>query len=365
MRIAEICPFSAGICGVWARVYSESREFAKLGHQVRVFSSNVEKGNQNLAKCEEDMGEISIRRFRSRSSIISKNVNYFDFEEEFNSFKPDIVITHLIHPHSFQALSLSLKLGIPCYLVTHSPFNVRRRFPLNIATQLFHNFNKARLKKFTKIISITKWEESYLEKLGIEKNKLEYIPNGLPGEFFKQKKIKPAKGKDVLFLGRIAPVKDIETLICAARLAPNVNFDIVGSPERDYLEKIKKLIARLDVKNVNLLPPVYDLRKKIKLIDEHRMFVLPSKREAMPIALLEAISRGKIAISSKTDGGKEIVIDGKNGFLFEIGNYRELAKLIRDNAKGNKKIEKEAVKTAEKFSWRHLIPKYQKLFNKR
>ena len=151
MRIAEVCPFSAGICGVWARVITESREFTRLGHSVRVFSSNIEKGNQNLAKCEEDMGELSIRRFKARTSIITKNVTYFDFEEEFNSYNPDIVITHLVHPHSFQALKLSIKQGIPCYLVTHAPFNVDRKFPLNLATQLFHKFNKAKLNKFTKM----------------------------------------------------------------------------------------------------------------------------------------------------------------------------------------------------------------------
>jgi hypothetical protein len=59
--------------------------------------------------------------------IASKNVTYFNFEEGFKQFKPNIVITHLIHPHSFKALKLCRQLDIPCCLVTYAPFNVARR----------------------------------------------------------------------------------------------------------------------------------------------------------------------------------------------------------------------------------------------
>jgi len=86
MKILEICSFSAGICGVWARVLAESREFVRLGHEVRVFSSDIEKGSGNLAICEEDIESISVRRFKSRSSIISKNVNLFEAEAAISGY---------------------------------------------------------------------------------------------------------------------------------------------------------------------------------------------------------------------------------------------------------------------------------------
>ncbi len=364
MKILEICPFSAGICGVWARVLAESREFARLGHEVRVFSSNIEKGNQTLAKCDEDLEGIAVKRFSAKSSIISKNVTLFDFENEFLDYKPDIVITHLLHPHSFKALKLCNEYKIPCYLVTHAPFNVRRGFPLNIATSVYNYVNvKPKLQKFTKIIAVTKWEMPYLLRYGAEAEKIAYIPNGLPEEFFKQKKARAAKGKDVLFLGRVAPVKNIENLLMAAKSLPKINFSIVGSAEKPYLEKIKRIIEREKLQNVRIYPPVYDLRKKIKLIDEHNIFVLPSTREAMPQVLLEAMARGRVVISSKTDGGKEIINENKNGLLFEIGNYKKLSNLIRQNIKGNKIIGSCAKKEAEKYAWSSLIKCYILLFN--
>lgn len=363
IKILEVCPFSAGVCGVWARVLAESREFVKLGHEVRVFSSDVEKGNQNLAKCEEDIGSIAIRRFKSRSSIISKNVNLFDFTGEFLEYKPDIVITHLLHPHSFKALELCKEHGIPCYLVTHAPFNVQRGFILNAATSVYSRFKiKPKLHYFTKIIAITKWEMPYLLKLGISREKIIYIPNGLPEEFFRQKKARCEKGKDVLFLGRIAPVKDIETLLMTARALPEINFSVVGGYEKDYLDKLERIISKENLKNVRIFPPVYDLKKKIKLIDEHKLFVLPSIREAMPQVLLEALARGRLVISSDTDGGKEIIKNGKNGLLFEIGNYKDLARLIKKNIKGNKLMQRNAIVDAKRYAWSKLIKFYIMLF---
>jgi len=366
MKILEICPFSAGICGVWNRVLSESKEFVKLGYEVMVFSSNIEKGTAKIASSEENIGKIKIKRFISKQDfldkLISGNVTYFSFEDELTNLKPDIVITHLLHPHSFKALRLCEQQNIPCYLVTHAPFNVKRNFILSILTEIYRLIKvKSKINKFTKIIAITQWEKPYLLKLGIPEEKIVYIPNGIPEEFFKQK-INKKPTKDVLFLGRIAPVKNLETLIEAAKKIPKITFSIVGPAEEKYLEKIKGLIG--NSLNVNILPPVYDLKEKIKLIDNHKIFVLPSKREAMPQVLIEAMSRGKLVISSETDGGKEILENSKNGFLFEIGNSEHLSRLIQENINGNKDIREQAKTDSIKYAWKNLIKKYNFLFEK-
>lgn len=366
MKILEICPFSAGICGVWTRVLSESKEFTKLGNEVIVFSSDIEKGTGKKVLHEEKIKEIQIKRFNPNQDFLDKlvsgNVTYFNFEKEFINLKPEIVITHLLHPHSFKALRLCKQQNIPCYLITHAPFNVQRNFILSILTKIYYSIKvKSKLNNFTKIIAITKWEIPYLKKLGIPEDKIIYIPNGVPEEFFRQKKQKTKKQKDVLFLGRIAPVKNIELLIKTAKNLPEISFSVVGPAEEKYLKKLKYLIG--DSSNISILPPVYDLKEKIKLIDEHKIFVLPSKREAMPQVLIEAMARGKIIISSQTDGGKEIINDNRNGFLFEIGNSEQLVDLIKKNIKGNKQIQNQAKKDSEKYSWKNLIKKYQEILN--
>lgn len=101
-------------------------------------------------------------------------------------------------------------------------------------------------------------------------------------------------------------------------------------------------------------------------MDSCRVFILPSKREAMPQSLIEAMARRKIVISSDTEGGKEIVKDGKNGFLFNIGDASELANKLDYALSHNiSSIKKEARKSVEKYSWDKIIEKIEKLyFNK-
>ncbi len=357
VKILEICPFSAGICGVWARVMQESLEFKKLGYEVQVFSSNIEKGTKNIACESQNIDGIKIKRFKAKSSLASGNVFSFDFANEFNEYSPDIVITHLLHPHSFKALKLCKKANIPCYLVTHAPFNVKRRFPLNLLTWIYNSSNvKPKLNQFTRVIAITKWEMPYLARLGVDKDKIIYIPNGIPDEFFKQKKSK--ESKKILFLGRISPVKNIEYVILAAEKFPQIGFSIVGSAEEIYLKKLKSMAEARKLKNISFLNPIYDLKEKIKLIDSHNIFLLPSKREAMPQVILEAMSRGKIVIASSTNGSQELIEHDKNGFIFPIEKEEELFNLISKNLSPNKKIKKQAEKDSEKYSWSKLIKQY-------
>jgi len=369
-KILEICPFSAGICGVWARVLSESKEFQKLGYEVRIFSSNIVKGSHETASCEEDNEGIKITRFESNQSfvkkLVSSNVTYFKFEKDLKKYNPDLVITHLLHPHSFRALKICKKLKIPCYLVTHAPFNVKRSFILNLLTNIYNSINvKPHINEFTKIIAITKWEIPYLLSLGVKRDKIVYIPNGLSEEFFTQKKTKESEIKDVLFLGRIAPVKNPETLLKTAKLLPRINFTIVGKPEKEYLEKLNKIIEKEVIPNVSFVPAITDLKEKIKLIDEYKIFVLPSNREAMPQVLIEAMARAKIVITTKTDGAKEIINDNKTGFLFEINDFKKLAKLIEENINGNKKIQNNAKNQAKQYAWKTLIKLYIRLFKQK
>lgn len=370
LRILEVCPFTSGICGVFSRVLNESLEFKKLGHEVIIFSSDVEKGTGKKVSKKDNLQEIIIRRFPSKNGrigkLLSDNVIHWFNNEAVNemiALKPDIIITHLLHPHSARICTninnlKKLNPRLKTFIVPHAPFNIKRKFPLNIITSLWRKFSRLRLNKFDSVIAITKWEYPYLLSLGANREKIKYIPNGLPSKFFTQKKSEPKEG--VLFLGRIAPVKNIETIIKCAKQLQRVNFTIAGFPEKRYLEHLNNISKGL--KNIKIHPPVYDLSKKIKLIDSNKIFVLPSHREAMPQVLLEAMARGRIVISSDTDGGKELIDNGKNGFLFSIGKYMELCKLIELNLKGNKEVEKKAIVFSREYSWDKLIKRYEEIF---
>ena len=104
------------------------------------------------------------------------------------------------------------------------------------------------------------------------------------------------------------------------------------------------------------------LQKKVKIINWQKnpykvikssdVLVLTSKFEGLPNILLEGICLKKFIISSNCPTGpKEILNNGKGGFLFKVGNHKELSQKLLTYQKNyklclkKKKICKEKINT--------------------
>lgn len=97
------------------------------------------------------------------------------------------------------------------------------------------------------------------------------------------------------------------------------------------------------------------------------VFILPSKAENFPCSILESMSVGTPIIASAVGGVVE-QIDEKTGWLFEVGNYRQLAQII--NVIPNKINElrdmgKQCRKRVEEyFTEEQMLRAYQKLYQR-
>jgi len=119
-------------------------------------------------------------------------------------------------------------------------------------------------------------------------------------------------------------------------------------------------------------------KKKIKLINYNRnpfkfikrseLFILTSLYEGLPNVLLEAISLKKFIISSDCPTGpREILLNGKAGFLFRVGDYKNLAKKIIFYSLYKKNLKKKtffAYKNLKRFDYNNNLKKYLFLINK-
>jgi glycosyltransferase involved in cell wall biosynthesis len=192
MKILELCDFSAGICGVWNRVREESVRLKERGYDVLVLSSNLTKGNDKIAEQEDEIKGVKIKRFSAKKLGGESFMSWFskETEREIINFKPDIIIAHSYrHPHTIKALRIGKKIGAKVFLVTHAPFaRERNRTVIQNIIVLFYDMfiGKKTINNFDKVIAISKWEKTYLVKLGLEEEKIVYIPNGIPEEFFKK-----------------------------------------------------------------------------------------------------------------------------------------------------------------------------------
>lgn len=343
------------ICGVLTRVNNESEWMQKRGYGAYILSA-------------EDFGPLV--RISDNTSLW----NLRQLKKEIIDSEPDIIVCNTYrHLETHTCLNAAKKLKIPCVLVTHAPFlesGVRGKV-LSAATWLYDRFF-SRVNEFSAIIGISRWEIPYLCDLGVKANKFHYIPNALPDELFKnQKSLKPLnKSKlKLLFLGRIVPIKDIPTLLKAISLfnSNNIELTIAGPFKKEYRDFLVDGVDKLGIQDKTcFVGSINSLKDKIDIINEHDILVLPSKREGMPQTLLEAMALGKIVISSRNQGALEIIKQGQNGFLFNIGDpedlYKQLCYINNLNEEELKKISKAAIETASLFSANRIYPQTEKIY---
>ena len=374
-KILEVCPYSSGGCGVWQRVKQESLELIKKNYEVHVFSTYFDKGTDKIVPENENLNGVLIKRFPAKKLGGESFMNW-DYEKSVIELLPDIIIVHNYrHLHTTKAIRIVQKLrkikSVKLFLVTHAPFvegNITRS---KVSTMIVKFYDKIigpmTLKKFDKILTISNWEIPYLIGAGAPKEKITYIPNGIPKEFFSQKKIGKEENK-ILFFSRVSPKKKVETLIASVPYLKNkvIKIEIVGPKEEEYFKKIKSLINQLRIEErIIISDPIYDLKEKIKKIDSAKVFVLPSRVEGMPQALIEAMARGKIVIGSNSIAIRDLIKDKENGYLFEFNNPKSLAEIIDlalEKNTLNNKIKKQAKDSVKDFEWKNIIKKITALF---
>lgn len=129
-------------------------------------------------------------------------------------------------------------------------------------------------------------------------------------------RITKEKGYDIL--------KDIIITFYKKYNRKNVKFIIAG--EGDYLEEMKKLIANEGYKDlVFFLGYRNDVDSILKVSD---IFILSTLHETLSNSILEAGHNGLSTVASKVGGIPEIIRNNYNGFLFEVGNYREAVEYL-------------------------------------
>lgn len=113
---------------------------------------------------------------------------------------------------------------------------------------------------------------------------------------------------------------------------------------------------------------------RLPSIDEARdiysrslVWVLASCSEGFPAPILEAMACGCAVVATDCGGPRDIIKDGENGFLAEVGNVDGIVakvKLLLDNDELRWQIVKRGKETVQKFSWEASIAKLERALQK-
>lgn len=175
----------------------------------------------------------------------------------------------------------------------------------------------------------------------------------------------------LVYIGRLAPEKRVVDLISAMDVVktdhPSVKCHIIGrGPES---EKLRHLVKEKGLSETIEFHGYVSDAMKNEFLKSSRAFILPSEREGFSIAALEAMSYGLPVVAASPrhyefSGVFEYLRPGYNGLHYPVGNSMELASnvsLLLDDVNLQKRLSRNTVSTAKKYSWDNIIVSYEKI----
>ena len=137
-----------------------------------------------------------------------------------------------------------------------------------------------------------------LQRLFPNHPSVELIPNGVP-KHQPNLRLKDKEVKLVLYMSRLHHKKGVTELVKAWLESP-LNLDegyklIIAGPDQGELKPIEALLGQYPDCNVKYIGPVYG-EEKVFWLNRASFYILPSKSEGFPTAILEAMSFGLVPI---------------------------------------------------------------------
>ncbi|MCE5198106.1 MAG: glycosyltransferase [Armatimonadota bacterium] len=223
------------------------------------------------------------------------------------------------------ALMAGRSLNLPVVATVHSQLSHSPRM------RLYGLLNHFTLRGMDGIICASRKVHNCLSKLGVHQSKLFIIPSSVdPGLI---RCVLPVDryntpGPAVCSVGRLSPEKGHKYLVDAwpkvLKRVPSARLVLAGDgPERHRLERLVSYLGvGRSVKFAGFSPVPGDIMQSSDL------FVLPSMKDSLPLALLEACAAGKPVVASEVGAVDEVVVQGQTGTLVRPGRSDELADAI-------------------------------------
>jgi glycosyltransferase involved in cell wall biosynthesis len=180
------------------------------------------------------------------------------------------------------------------------------------------------IKKANSLIAVSRdIKQILVNKLEAEEAKISVVSCGIDTKRFcpinknyaRRKVGLEASKKIVLYVGQLQYMKGLDIIYNCAAIMPNIQFVLIG--EGDLLTDLRncKLVGSVKNKDIPLWLNACDV------------FILPSRSEGTPMAVLEAISCGVPIVCSDVGGCADLINECKAGLILRLSSLCETGKV--------------------------------------
>ena len=279
----------------------------------------------------------------------------------------DIVHMHIASSMTAFAMRAAKKKGVPV-LCKVAMAGERNDLGELAAIGVGGNFlSRSMIQDLDHWVATTLAVADSLQKWHVPQERITLIPNGVDIPVMDNQSRKLSAARHFLYLGRLSTniQRDVPTLIRAFdRLAdqtPRVELALVG--DGDLYQETADLASRCRNRERIQMPGLQDPEPWLRWAD---CFVLPSRREGLSNALLEAMAHGLPCIANDIPPNREVLDGGNAGILVPIGDeqrlFEEMHDMAMDIGHATKMSEAALIRVQSHYSIDIVADRYIKLY---
>ena len=375
-----------------------SKALAKSGQTVDIYTRCQDPHNPRIVQIAPGLRLMHLpagpQKYLSKKKLTPymkefiKNYHYFVKNE---NLRYDI-----LHCHYYLSglIGLSIKKHSPNISLIMS-FHTLALMKNLVARSTEEKENKLRVakeflltKKSEKIITSSETEFFYMQYLyNSPVEKLVVVPPGINTDLFhpidktisKRKIHIPLNEKIVLFVGRIEPLKGVDSLIYAMKIIEvrnphlKVCLMIVGGDVSQHKQLWTKELQKLeDLRKILHIPNIVKFvgqRTQEELpyyYNSAEVLVMPSHYESFGIAALEAMACGIPVITSNVSGITSIMDEKHKNLITTVNNPLLLATQIEHlltDGKAHEKISKNIINSVSDLTWENTATRISEVYS--
>lgn len=284
---------------------------------------------------------------------------------------PKTQISVICHSHPM-AVAVGWWFGhrVKLIMISHGDIFHRPPGSYDPAITLLYRLTTQKAHKLATVnVALSPVMAKRIQAHGVSSQKVVMIPNGIhPSEIglihpdlpeVKHWQTHPLK---LLFIGRLDPVKGMDILLESLRLLRqekiNVSLTIVGIGRPKDYESITSFVTQHGlgsvVKTIQSQPRN---QLAIHYADSH-LVVVPSRDEALPTVVLEAMACGRPVVGTNVSGIDFLIQDGKTGIIVAPNSPSALANALaylNSDREEMASMANESLKRAQQFDWKSNI----------
>jgi D-inositol-3-phosphate glycosyltransferase len=390
-RVAMIsvhgCPLdqlgSREVGGMQVYVRELSRELGRQGLHVDVFTRKTDPRLPRVVEFGERARVIHLdagpARRIDKNAVVQHLPAFIDNLDRFNHREG--IEQQYVHSHYWLSGWVGARLGelwrAPHVTTFHTLGRVKNRANQTaggrggqLETDRRIEIERRVIRRADAIVASTEHERGALvEQYGARREAVAVVPPGADLSTFEpigRGEARAALGLDgevLLFVGRIDPVKGLDTLLEAVRQLehrPELRLLVIGGsrPGARHIDAdewdLRELASELGIADrISWLGPVEQERLAL-YYSAADVCVVPSRYESFGLVALEALACGACVVASRVGGLPTIVRDGENGLLVSWRSgeaFAEAIERVLDEPGVAERLRAGALASRERFSW--------------